>query len=171
MCPGTDPEVCRHGCRSFTRIAVLINEAGAVDVDSELAEVHQAHAAIGFSSVQGGSLAGGCVCCTAHGNLAASLAAVRRAATAEGHRLDYLVGRDGSLTAVPKCLLQLRWSDAKPHPNLSISRCISTLHPVVMPCRMALWLLGCRWLRPAVWLMRSPWPPCWPPSATGWRAW
>jgi G3E family GTPase len=77
------------------RLALLINEVGALDVDSQLADVTLVHASSGLPPMHA-MLAGGCVCCAAADDLEASLATLaswRGAAVHEGKSfaIDYLV--------------------------------------------------------------------------------
>ena len=79
-------------------------------MDSQLAELHQANAAIGLTGSLAGSLAGGCICCgSAQGSLNASLRAIRAACNAAGAglALDYLVGQRGEALLWQPCLLRL----------------------------------------------------------------
>ncbi|GLC44351.1 hypothetical protein PLESTB_000479000 [Pleodorina starrii] len=60
--------------RGALRIAVLVNEVGQLDVDSQLVNAKQGNAALGLPAVD---LSGGCVCCSKSEDLAAALRQLR----------------------------------------------------------------------------------------------
>eukprot|EP00198_Chlamydomonas_reinhardtii_P013938 XP_001703275.1 predicted protein [Chlamydomonas reinhardtii] len=67
--------------RGALRIAVLINEVGRVDVDSELVNAKQSNAALGLPATD---LSGGCICCSRSEDLAAALRRLRAPPAAAG---------------------------------------------------------------------------------------
>ncbi|GFR41073.1 hypothetical protein Agub_g1713, partial [Astrephomene gubernaculifera] len=60
--------------RGSLRIAVLVNEVGHIDVDSQLLNAKQSNAALG---VPASDLSGGCVCCSRWEDLQAALRQLR----------------------------------------------------------------------------------------------
>ncbi|KAG2500026.1 hypothetical protein HYH03_002307 [Edaphochlamys debaryana] len=60
--------------RGSLRIAVLVNEVGRVDVDSDLVNAKQGNAALGLPAAD---LSGGCVCCSRSEDLEAALRRLR----------------------------------------------------------------------------------------------
>ncbi|MEW5303443.1 MAG: hypothetical protein WDW36_006133 [Sanguina aurantia] len=70
--------------RGQLRLAVLVNELGVVDIDSQLINTRQANAAVGLLTEE--QLSGGCMCCAVMGDLRAALT---RISASQG--VDYLV--------------------------------------------------------------------------------
>ncbi|KAG2450152.1 hypothetical protein HYH02_000254 [Chlamydomonas schloesseri] len=92
--------------RGSLRIAVLVNEVGRVDVDSELVNAKQSNAALGLPAAD---LSGGCICCSRSEDLAAALRRLRAppaAAAAAGG------GGGGAAAAAPCDYLLVETSGA-----------------------------------------------------------
>ena len=64
---------------------MLVNEVGAVDIDSQLVNVQRNNAALGVPLVP---LSGGCACCTVNGDLQGAIKTLLRDT---GQQYDYLV--------------------------------------------------------------------------------
>eukprot|EP00959_Pyramimonas_sp_CCMP1952_P030155 632354-Pyramimonas_sp.AAC.1 len=71
--------------RGNLRFAVLVNEVGAVDIDSQLVNVQRNNAALGVPLVP---LSGGCACCTVNGDLQGAIKTLLRDT---GQQYDYLL--------------------------------------------------------------------------------
>ncbi|GAX80732.1 hypothetical protein CEUSTIGMA_g8167.t1 [Chlamydomonas eustigma] len=69
--------------RGGLKIGVLINEVGAIDIDSELVNAKQSNAIVGLPTAD---LSGGCICCSRQDQLQEALQSIRTAS-----HLDYLI--------------------------------------------------------------------------------